>query len=516
MKNNLFRANNLESLVGSNKLNYRLFILLLATLGIFTFSRIFFLFNTDLNLFYDEAQYWIWSKYLSFGYYSKPPMVSWLIYLTSNICGDAEPCIKLSSSIVHFITAIVIFFIGKKLYTPQIGFLSAISYITSPGVSFSSLIISTDPALICFAALTLLSFIYALERNTISSWLLVGLFGGLGMLTKYSMSILAFSVFGYLISSNKYKFTFRNYKIYLAALTGLLIFLPNIIWNYQHYFVTFSHTKDNANLQGSLFHLKHLGEFFLAQFAVFGPILFFCLIFLVTFANYKKKALSERTLLLTWFITPTLLLMLILSLLSRAHANWAATISVPATIMVIAYLVNRKYFIILTASIMLNLLAATVILFANPIIKEFGFQFTPNKTNLSIKSIRDPLLRIRGWRDLGNEVSKIIKLYPNAILITDSRKLYSELVYYVTPRPFSALKWNPNHEIKDHFDLTASLDNADNNLEFIFVTNTVYPYEKLNKCFSSVIKLDNIVIEAQSSNENKYNIYRLGKYLCKE
>ena len=33
--------------------------------------------TTDLVL--DEAQYWTWSRALDFGYFSKPPMIAWVI-----------------------------------------------------------------------------------------------------------------------------------------------------------------------------------------------------------------------------------------------------------------------------------------------------------------------------------------------------------------------------------------------------------------------------------------------------
>ena len=33
------------------------------------------------ELYPDEAQYWLWSRTLDFGYFSKPPMVAWTIRL---------------------------------------------------------------------------------------------------------------------------------------------------------------------------------------------------------------------------------------------------------------------------------------------------------------------------------------------------------------------------------------------------------------------------------------------------
>ena len=63
-------------------------ILLIAGL---TLVRLVTLFSTPLELYPDEAQYWLWSRTLDFGYYSKPPVIAWAIWATTKLGGDAEP-----------------------------------------------------------------------------------------------------------------------------------------------------------------------------------------------------------------------------------------------------------------------------------------------------------------------------------------------------------------------------------------------------------------------------------------
>ena len=55
-------------------LKFSLFLVISS--GILKFFAIFY---TDFNLFGDEAQYWVWSQNLNLGYYSKPPLLAWLI-----------------------------------------------------------------------------------------------------------------------------------------------------------------------------------------------------------------------------------------------------------------------------------------------------------------------------------------------------------------------------------------------------------------------------------------------------
>ena len=57
--------------------------------------------NTPLELSADEAQYWLWSKNLSWGYFSKPPLIAWLINLSNLIFGDYDFAVRLLAPVLH-------------------------------------------------------------------------------------------------------------------------------------------------------------------------------------------------------------------------------------------------------------------------------------------------------------------------------------------------------------------------------------------------------------------------------
>ena len=40
------------------------------------------------EVFVDEAQYWLWGQELDFGYYSKPPMIGWLLRGVTELAGS--------------------------------------------------------------------------------------------------------------------------------------------------------------------------------------------------------------------------------------------------------------------------------------------------------------------------------------------------------------------------------------------------------------------------------------------
>ena len=54
------------------------------------------------ELFFDEAQYWAWGQEPAFGYYTKPPLIAWIIGATTSLCGDTPFCVRLPSPLMHF------------------------------------------------------------------------------------------------------------------------------------------------------------------------------------------------------------------------------------------------------------------------------------------------------------------------------------------------------------------------------------------------------------------------------
>ncbi|HBF89968.1 MAG TPA: hypothetical protein DDX09_02270, partial [Hyphomonas atlantica] len=49
-------------------------------LAVLLVVRVTFTGISPLNLYADEAQYWRWGETLESGYYSKPPMIAWVIH----------------------------------------------------------------------------------------------------------------------------------------------------------------------------------------------------------------------------------------------------------------------------------------------------------------------------------------------------------------------------------------------------------------------------------------------------
>lgn len=225
------------------------------------------------DLYTDEAQYWSWSRELALGYYSKPPLLAAIIAATVGVCGDGEACVRSSSLLFHTATALIVFALGRALYEARVGFWSAIVYATLPAVSLSSGIISTDAPLLTAWALSLFSLHRISTAPSIAWAAILGLAIGVGLNAKYAMAYFVVCA-GLYVAVAPAVGRPRVRELAVALTLALALIAPNLVWNAQNSFATFTHTADNAGWHGSLFHPDKAAEFVAAQFGVFGPILF--------------------------------------------------------------------------------------------------------------------------------------------------------------------------------------------------------------------------------------------------
>ena len=54
-----------------------------------------------VTLYVDEAQYWTWAQNLDWGYFSKPPVIAWLIAASTALFGDGILAVKLSAILLY-------------------------------------------------------------------------------------------------------------------------------------------------------------------------------------------------------------------------------------------------------------------------------------------------------------------------------------------------------------------------------------------------------------------------------
>jgi len=286
----------------------------------------------------DEAQYWLWGQHFDFGYYSKPPLIAWIIGTSDFIFGHHSWAVRLPAAAFHTGTALVLGRMANLLYGARAGYLATLIWVFLPAVALGSFVFSTDTPLLFFWSLGLYYFVLWIKPTLNNEdkqglWdnkliLISGIFLGMGMLAKYAAIYFLVSVLIALIIVAQVSIKNALKPIFIF-LTGLLIFAsPNLIWNAYNGFVSIGHIGENANLHAPDYDFSKLIEFWLGQVGILGPLLFILVISAV------RASIAYRGLLVA-FAIPALIIVSFQAFAKEANANWAA-VSYPSLVVLVS------------------------------------------------------------------------------------------------------------------------------------------------------------------------------------
>ena len=406
--------------------------LLIFILLIFKLTAIYF---TDFSLYGDEAQYWLWSQAPDLGYYSKPPLLAWVLSLYSFLFGNSFFSLKTFPIIIYFLISFAVYRVCLNLsFSKNNSILCAISFLLIPAASLSSFLISTDLLLLLFWTLTMSKLLELRIKQSVLNFFLLGFFLGLTFLAKYAAVYFFISLILLVLVDKQTLGIFKNNSIksLVFLITFIFVLFPNIYWNLNNNWITFSHTSDNANLQNLNLNFYEPLNFIGVQILMVGPILFLSFIFL-----FKYFYLDFQNKFLLIFSIPIIFIVLVESFLVRANANWAAPALISVFILLFR-LVNFK-----KKLIKLNFIF-------NYCIAIFLFSLVALSPNLKIFD------RISGVDSFTDEILNIVK--KNDLVISD-RIIFSNISYQMKEELNNIyMTYDKNTSVTNHFQIKSSLD----------------------------------------------------------
>ena len=414
---------------------------LVLCLGALLALRIAAIYFAKIDLVLDEAQYWTWSRDLAFGYFSKPPMIAWVIRVATTVCGDGEVCIRSASPVLYTISSFVLFLIGRELFGARVGFWSAIVFDTLPGLSYSSLLITTDVPLILFWTIALYAWVMLVKRQSMGFAILFGVAVGLGLLAKQAMIYAVICVACHASVSREARQALKGGRAIVALLIAAALFVPNVMWNAEHGFPTVRHTEANIGWQYPYVHPRRLLEYIVVQFGVFGPILFIVLL-RTAWREIRHPSDPRKTLLLSLSL-PVLAILTVQAILSRAHGNWTATAYPAATILVTAVMLELNRRILFAISLGLHLAIAVAL----AIVPAFA-------ERLPLFERLQFLSRVVGWRDVADAVREKLGADHYGAVLVDTREIAAELLYYMRDSTVPLYVWPAGPVPTDQYEMT--------------------------------------------------------------
>lgn len=204
----------------------------IAAIGILGYVILMHLiFSGTLDLMPEEAYYWDYSQHLDIGYLDHPPMVVWLIWLGTKVGGDTEFAVRIGAILCWFMAAFFTFQLTRNLYGKTPAFIALMLFCILPFFFVTGLVMTPDAPLTAAWS----GGLYFLERALIgerrNAWLGVGLCVGLGMLSKYTIALLAPATLLFLTLDPSSRRWLWRPQPYVAVVLAGLFFSPVIYWN---------------------------------------------------------------------------------------------------------------------------------------------------------------------------------------------------------------------------------------------------------------------------------------------
>lgn len=466
--------------------------------------RVLLVDNLGIDLYVDEAQYWIWSKNLDFGYFSKPPGIALQIWVSTGIFGDNLIGVKFLSMLSYILASLVIFVLMKRLnLSDEIAFYGGITTLTLPIFGWLGLFASTDSLLVLEWILGLYFFVQVVEnqRNQILNSCILGAVLGFALLTKYTAAAWFLCAFLYLLCYKR-EFLVSKKVIFLliVLMISLLIFSPNLWWNYQQDFPTLRHTAEITVQKKSSGGFIPFTEFVLSQWLISGGIIFviFLKVFPRAFNNFfwnNGDQKSQRAFNLgVFFSLPLWIIVALQAFNKNANANWAAPAFIPAILAVCAYYdfcknksKNKNKNNAKKIFITINVISVLITLLA------YSWQY------ILPVFIKDPqkisklnfYKRAQGWHQMANSILPFLQTAQkssskNIILLAENRTLISHLSYELRDfvnvnfddifddisaenlKKIRIISWNPNQTQSDYFQMVSDLNKYKNNPNYVF------------------------------------------------
>lgn len=276
-------------------------------------------------LAYDEAYYWRWSLYPDIGYFDHPPLVAWLIRLGTGIAGDSEFGIRLVPLLLSIPASwavwrsAVILFGDRRLAMTALVFFNVMLI-----VAVGTILATPDASLLVASAFLLFALAKIAQTGRPAWWIVAGIITGIGCLAKFTALFWLPSILLWLMLSPRMRPWLRTPWPWMGAITAVLLFFPNLVWNAENDWLTFGKQFGRVAADGFTpqYVIEHIGT----EIGMATPVIFALgWLALIAFVIGRGGTSTVRFLLLA-LILPMTIYFVFHSFHARVEGNWTGPI----------------------------------------------------------------------------------------------------------------------------------------------------------------------------------------------
>lgn len=428
-------------------------------LTIVTAAKLVLILGIGLELSFDEAYYWHWSRHLDWCYFSKGPGIAALIRATTMLLGDTEFGIRAGALICSTTFLIVLYLWSRRFFEcERTAFLTTLLAAATPLILGTGVLTTIDsPLLLCWMTAMAATWM-AVQTHRTFWWISAGLALAAGIQFKFTMFFFAASFLLFFVGSKFDRTLFRTKGPYVVLAAAVASMIPILLWNASHDWITFLHTADKASTgkETSLITVGKILPSLAQQLAVMSPVLGlgFLTAMVLLARNYFQQGNDAQTssrgrldLRKAWFLLsmalPIFAFYGLLSLHRMVEPNWTAAgyVSLFAAAAFYWQRTPSRWGRWTLATAVVIGFAMQASIFAVDAAYRFDLaQSIFNKTT-GVKPKVDVSNRLHGWREMAsaveNEANQIAKETGQEVAILADHYSYAAWVGFYAKMPES-------------------------------------------------------------------------------
>jgi len=373
------------------------------------FGALHLLLAYALPLVEDETYYALWATVPSAGYYDHPPMVAWWIAAGQAVVGPGPLGVRVMSVLAGSAITLLIWRIAM-IYADdaRVALRAAVwGQVMLPFAVFGFAATPDAPSVLFWTA-TIWALAEAGRQRNAAWFLLVGLFAGLGVLSKFTDLFAGLGLVIWLLASREGRGWLRHWQVWAGAVIGVAVLLPFAWWNAAHDWVGLERQFGRI-AEVRAFSATDYGAYWLSVVVLVTPVLFWLVL---------RSLRSDKVPgVLIWISAPVILYLAYYATQSSAGGQWLVPVF-PTLAVMAALAARRDWATRLATPTGLGLAALVLVL-----------GFWPGRV---IIPGQNPFNQGRGWGRVTRDIQALAADQGAVWIATDAYGLTGQLTWYLS------------------------------------------------------------------------------------
>lgn len=491
---------------------------LLAGVVLFRIAYLVF-FVEEFDLAADEAYYWDWGRRPAWGYFSKPPLIGWLMGIVGTLTGNSEWGIRAAALVFGTATLVVVQRLARMLFDARAAFVAVVLALLTPANAASNLFFTIDSPLLLAWSLALWLFWRAIQSpQSMGRWLALALAIGFGCLGKQMMLVFPVMMILFTSVSRNDRRLWKRSGFWGAVCSGVVFLIPVLIWQQRHQWITMEHMSHHFDAEETSL-AGRVGRFI--QFPLFQALLYSVAAWIVMIAALIRGTMSWKVAprevrFLLVFSAPAFVVVALLALRQEINPNWPAAFHIAAFVLAAGVLSGSSNGVAPSPRSARWWQACLVIgavfvaaAYLGPVVIRGGGLVGHGRI--------DAFFRLRGWGEAGQQAGRFLGSVPRPgqtlVLVLGHREYASEMAFHMPQQP-TVYRWEPDGSTRSQYEIWGPpTDHLGWDVMVIYPDSEERQYEKkplasaIRRAFESTEKLGDIEVAIGHGRKRSFQVF---------